>query len=605
MADTDPQESLPTEAWIGPEPSPSAAPAGKSSAPANPAPRRTNWQPPTPEQLQPSFPQYEIQGVLGYGGMGAVYKGWQKSLDRLVAIKILPAGIEDHGANFSERFKREARAMARFTHPGIVSVFDAGETADGLLYFVMECIEGTDVEKIVRENGPLPADHALAITAHVCDALAYAHKRGVIHRDIKPSNIMVDRDGQVKVADFGLAKLATDDAGSLVTRTSVAIGTPDFMAPESLYGMGHVDHRADIYAVGVTLYQMLTGELPRGVFEMPSVQRPGLDPRFDAIVARAMQKNPEKRYASATEIRTDLDQIITVPHRSAIQEAPPPADPPQASPRVESPTPPARKLATNPGTGARGPQRWVWLSSGIALTLALFGGGSIFFHDDKSSTPTDRAAAPPPPPVTATAAAPLIPKQTIDLLALTDPVKDRLASGTMSKANHWEKSGGVLRYKSDGFAGNIVGPVAINSQHYEIEIIFTRQGGGSSQLNLGFPTMPGNFVPFVFLAPGMKLVRDSAGPPWPPGLPDHGRIALRYDAGGENDPAHLVAHFDEQVIADFRQEILRWQKPMDPHPEFPDQALPSIFSMRDSFDITAWTLRIYDGEAKPLRPSAP
>jgi serine/threonine protein kinase len=261
--------------------------------------------------------------------MGAVYQGWQKSLRRLVAIKILPPGLDDNGANFAERFQREAQAMARFSHPGIVAVFDAGETADGLLYFVIEYIEGTDVQKMVKTQGPLSPEHALAITAHVCDALAYAHKRGVIHRDIKPANIMVDTEGQVKVADFGLAKVATDDSAAMVTGSHVSMGTMDFMAPEALYGMRQVDQRADLYAVGVMLYQMLTGEVPRGMFDPPSVHRPGIDVRFDAIVARAMQKDPEKRYGSATDIRTDLDKILTqpVPHRSAVQEAPPPLSP--------------------------------------------------------------------------------------------------------------------------------------------------------------------------------------------------------------------------------------------------------------------------------------
>jgi hypothetical protein len=335
---------------------------------------------------------------------------------------------------------------------------------------------------------------------------------------------------------------------------------------------------------------------------MPSVRRPDLDPRFDAIVTRAMQKDPDKRYASATDIRADLDKILTspVPHRSGVQEVPA-AAPPQPAARAQSPAP-ARKPAASPASGGRRSNRWVWLSTGIAATLALFAGGSIFFHD-KSTTEGTRPAASSRPAAAAVTGIPV--KQTIDLLALTDPAKDRLMPGTMGKANAWEKSGGVLRYKSDGFAGNIVAPVAINSQHYEIEIAFARQGSGNSQLNLGFPTMPGNFVPFVLLAPGMKLVRDSAGPPWPSGLSDRGRVILRYDAGGENDPAHLVLQFDGRVLADFRQEILRWQKPMDPHPEFPDQAMPSIFSMRDSFDITAWTLRIFEGEAKPLRVPAP
>ncbi len=268
------------------------------------------WQPPAPEELQRDFPQYEIRGILGRGGMGAVYQGWQRSLDRLVAIKILPPGLDDGISGFTERFKREAKAMARLQHPGIVTVFDAGTTPSGLLYFVMECITGTDVQQLVRQQGRLDPAEALRITAAVCDALAYAHEHGIIHRDIKPSNIMLDARGTVKVADFGLAK--TTAAGTtLLTRSEVTMGTPEFMAPEALKGVAQVDHRADLYAVGVMLYQMLTGELPRGRFEPPSRAVKGLDRRLDAIVDKALQSAPADRWSTATEITTAITPVLT------------------------------------------------------------------------------------------------------------------------------------------------------------------------------------------------------------------------------------------------------------------------------------------------------
>jgi serine/threonine protein kinase/formylglycine-generating enzyme required for sulfatase activity len=321
MPDPDHSESLPTKSWseaTGPLPARIVRP-GPQPVP----PGRGRWQAPTPEEVQRSFPLYEIISCLGRGGMGAVYKGWQKSLHRFVAIKILPPEADLETADFAERFQREARALARLQHPGIVAVHDAGETADGLLYFVMEYVEGTDVHKMVASTGKLAPDRALAITVQVCDALEYAHGQGVIHRDIKPSNIMVEKDGRVKVADFGLAKVATDDS-SLVTGTHASMGTPEFMAPEAMAGMANVDHRADLYAVGVMLYQMLTGELPRGRFELPSIHTPGLDVRFDAIIDRAMQKRPEKRYSSAVKLRSDLERIQTVPlspHFAASGEA--------------------------------------------------------------------------------------------------------------------------------------------------------------------------------------------------------------------------------------------------------------------------------------------
>lgn len=149
------------------------------------------WQPPTPEELQSRLEGYVIEAFLARGGMGAVYRGMQTSLERAVAIKILPPMLQEHDANFALRFKQEARAMAQLNHPGIVKVFDFGEMSDGTLYFIMEFIDGTDVAQMVARQGRLSSAHALAVTAHVCDALQYAHELGIVHRDIKPANIMV------------------------------------------------------------------------------------------------------------------------------------------------------------------------------------------------------------------------------------------------------------------------------------------------------------------------------------------------------------------------------------------------------------------------------
>ncbi len=248
-------------------------------SPASSTPRQT-WQPPSAEELQALLPQYEISEMLGRGGMGAVYKGRQIALDRPVAIKILSNLLDEADASFAERFKNEARAMGRIMHPGVVAVFDFGETPDGLLYIVMEFVEGTDVSRMLARQKQLPAEHAMAITAHVLDALAYAHERGIIHRDIKPANIMVGYDGVVKVADFGLAKMTSVEGMSGLTQSGTAMGTLHYMAPESLMLGTSVDHRADIYAVGVMLYQMLTGMLPQGIFKMP--------PRLFPVLMAAM-----------------------------------------------------------------------------------------------------------------------------------------------------------------------------------------------------------------------------------------------------------------------------------------------------------------------------
>ena len=270
------------------------------------------WVPPTAEELHKLLPQYEIVKMLGRGGMGAVYMGRQISLDRPVAIKILSNALEEADASFAERFKNEAKAMGKLTHPGIVAVHAFGETEGGLLYIVMEFVEGTDVSRMIAKEGRLHTDHAMAITAHVCDALGYAHERGIIHRDIKPANIMVGYDGAVKVADFGLAKMTHSNSTGL-TQSGMAMGTLHYMAPETLMLGSAVDHRADIYAVGVMLYQMLAGKLPQGMFELPSMLVPGLDPRYDAIIAKALREDREVRYQSIRDMRADLDSILTQP----------------------------------------------------------------------------------------------------------------------------------------------------------------------------------------------------------------------------------------------------------------------------------------------------
>jgi len=264
------------------------------------------------EEIRTVFPQYEILGLQGRGGMGAVFRARQKSLDRLVAIKVLPHGGDDDAFNFAERFKNEARTMARLNHPGIVHVHDFGETADGLLYFIMEFVEGSDVQQLIRQQRRLPSSYALPIAAHVCDALAYAHSHAVIHRDIKPANIMLTRDGVVKVADFGLARL-DDPTQPGLTQTGMAMGTPDYVAPEALTLSSPVDARADLYAVGVMLYHMLTGEVPRGMFDMPGKLDAALDPRIDAVIIKAMKQRPEERYQNAAELRADLDAILSTP----------------------------------------------------------------------------------------------------------------------------------------------------------------------------------------------------------------------------------------------------------------------------------------------------
>ncbi|MBK8092249.1 MAG: protein kinase [Verrucomicrobiaceae bacterium] len=268
------------------------------------------WQPPRPEELQEMLPGYKIDKLVGRGGMGAVYRGVQTTLDRKVAIKILPPGLGEHDPAFVERFLNEARLMAKLAHPNVVTIYDSGETKDGQLYYVMELMDGTDVSRMIAEKGRLSVEQARAICLRVCDALAAAHELGIVHRDIKPANVLVGTKNVVKVGDFGLARL--EDAHSGLTRTGFMVGTLDFLAPEAMTPGVEVDGRADLYAVGVMLYQMLTGSLPRGAFKPASQLVPGLDRHFDSVISRAMQTKPDDRYASAAQMRHDLEQLSVV-----------------------------------------------------------------------------------------------------------------------------------------------------------------------------------------------------------------------------------------------------------------------------------------------------
>jgi predicted Ser/Thr protein kinase len=255
--------------------------------------------PPTPEELAPHFPHLEILELLGKGGMGAVYKARQPSLDRLVAVKILPPEV-GADATFSERFTREARALARLNHQNIVAVYDFGRANDSY-YFIMEYVDGATLRQLV-DVGKLQPAEALSIVPQICDALQFAHDEGIVHRDVKPDNILLDSKGRVKVADFGLAKLLDRAPADIsLTGTNQVMGTPHYMAPEQMQGSPDVDHRADIYSVGVVFYEMLTGQLPIGRFEPPS-KKVQVDVRLDNVVLRSLQSEPDRRYQHVSEI---------------------------------------------------------------------------------------------------------------------------------------------------------------------------------------------------------------------------------------------------------------------------------------------------------------
>jgi len=261
--------------------------------------------PPSLVEMAKLFPQLEIVDLLGRGGMGAVYKARQRTLDRWVALKVLPPQLTAR-PGFVERFNREARALARLSHGNIVTMYEFGQ-AGSMPYFVMEFVDGVNLRSLVQKRRLSPRE-ALQLVPQICDALQFAHDEGVVHRDIKPENILLDKKSRVKIADFGIAKIVTSEEAEKTLTQDQVIGTPHYMAPEQMEKPQLVDHRADIYSLGVVLYEILTGELPLGKFQPPS-KKVQVDVRLDDVVLHALEKEPDRRYQHASEVKMDVETI--------------------------------------------------------------------------------------------------------------------------------------------------------------------------------------------------------------------------------------------------------------------------------------------------------
>tara|TARA_R110002096_G_scaffold91625_21_gene207379 strand:- start:501 stop:2285 length:1785 start_codon:yes stop_codon:yes gene_type:complete len=262
------------------------------------------WPSPTPEELDAQIDAFKVHRRLGRGGMGAVYLATQLNLEREVAIKLLPEQLAVD-PEFEARFNREARLMAKLAHPNIVPVFDFGETNAGHRFYVMEYVPGGHLGEEMRDEG-LPVERAFSVFGQVCAGMKHAHDKGLIHRDLKPANILLGETGFVKIGDFGLAKMVvstdsrvTEQLG--LTNSRAAMGTPDYAAPEQL-NAEPVDHRADLYSLGVLLYEMLTGSLPRGSFSATSSRNPDCPQFLDAVIERALQPEPGERFQSVEEL---------------------------------------------------------------------------------------------------------------------------------------------------------------------------------------------------------------------------------------------------------------------------------------------------------------
>jgi eukaryotic-like serine/threonine-protein kinase len=262
------------------------------------------------------IPGYRLDKLVGKGGMGEVYRATQLSLNRSVAVKLLSAELAKD-PNFVARFEKEAAALAQLSHPSIVSIVEKGKTGSTArvpptYFLVMEFVDGPSLREVMRQPSLSP-EGAAKITLDICRAIDYAHGRGVIHRDLKPENILFDdQAGHIaKVSDFGLAAFVDDPSRKFnVTETHVSMGTLTYMAPEQRVDAKSADHRADIYSLGVILYELLVGEVPVGNYDPPSTKKPGLDRRFDAIVDRCLKPLPVDRYPRVADLLTDLEPLV-------------------------------------------------------------------------------------------------------------------------------------------------------------------------------------------------------------------------------------------------------------------------------------------------------
>lgn len=278
---------------------------------------------PTIEELNQRFPQLEVTELIGRGGMGAIYRARQTSLDRDVALKLIAREVSSDPA-FTERFEREAKTLAKLSHPNIVTVYDFGYTSDGMAYLVMEFVEGINLREALRSQSVL-AEDAMAVISDMCRALEYAHTRGVIHRDIKPENILLGEDGTLKIVDFGIAKIVDESLRvPTLTATSQVLGSLHYLAPEQIESPNQVDHRVDLYALGVVFYEMLAGQLPLGRYEQPSAVNPQIDTRLDAIVLKLLSRKPTDRFQTAREVEMELAALQRQVASAAIETTPPP-----------------------------------------------------------------------------------------------------------------------------------------------------------------------------------------------------------------------------------------------------------------------------------------
>ncbi|MBK8900189.1 MAG: serine/threonine protein kinase [Anaerolineaceae bacterium] len=391
----------------------------------------------TPEKIG----RYEIKQEIGRGGMATVYEAYDPRFERTVALKMLPREFM-HEAEFRARFTREARTIATLEHPAIVPVYDFGEE-NGQPFLVMRLMTGGSLSDRLAE-GPIPIDEAAVILKRLGSALDRAHSMGIIHRDLKPSNVLFDQYGDAFLADFGIVHVSSST--NALTASGSLVGTPTYMSPEQVYGDRQLDGRSDIYALGVILFQMLTGHTPydadtparmmmKHVMDpVPQILsvRPDLPPACNEIINKAMAKERDERFASATDLSSALTAVtersleqpgmrqleaeLSEMKAELLEETPPPVTTPVRTsttpvvmdtaatipppPPVNTGSGPVPSSTTQTQVGGSGVPKWIWgvvaliavlCIGGVALVVAnLADGGLALFGDDPTSTPRGR-----------------------------------------------------------------------------------------------------------------------------------------------------------------------------------------------------------------------
>ncbi|MEK7953610.1 serine/threonine-protein kinase [Luteolibacter soli] len=340
----------------------------------------TSFEAPSLEVLSGLLPAYEFDSFIAQGGMGAVYKARQRALDRVVAIKVLPRELGEDPV-FRESFETEARAMARLNHPNLIGVYDSGDI-DGMLYIVMEYVNGKSLYHSAY-NLAVDPEQAAALVKGICDGLAHAHENGVIHRDIKPANILLNEKVVPKIGDFGLARPADADSPGLI------MGTPGYTAPEIYDNPEHFDVRTDIYAVGVILYELLTGHKPEDEDMQPPSNLIGCDKKLDVIWQKSTDPEPSRRYNSAEEMSNDLVVWANrVPETSTLRIVHRAGGPLPHTPHVGPHVPHVRSAhAAMPRRAPVMIQKKKKADLTVPIIIALIvigGGGLVFFQKGKS-----------------------------------------------------------------------------------------------------------------------------------------------------------------------------------------------------------------------------